>query len=504
MKRRTFIRSSFAAAAAASIPYGRSLRASPLFQEAPQVPPDVDAVTGAGGEITISGKDIADLSARLRGRVLLAGDDGYNEARLLLNPSFDKHPALVVQPTGAADVRTAVSFAREHDNLLLAVKCGGHSSSGKSTCDRGMQIDLAHFRDCRVDPVARTARVTGGSLLGQVDHEAMAHDLVTTMGTVSHTGAGGLVTGGGFGRLGRRFGLSVDNLLAVDVVTADGQLLRASADENEDLFWGVRGGGGNFGIVTSFLFQLHPMQRQVVAGNIVFPIDKARDVLSFFSEFSHEAPDELDIGFFVSHPPGGEPGSAGFVCCYSGQESDAESVFAPIRKIGTPIADTIQAMDYVALQRSGDTDDPRARASYLKSGFITEMPEGLVSRIVEGLEGHPSRSTAVFLQQSGGVIGRVANDATAFAHRDAMGNLLSFVNWPFGRDGSEHIAWIKQFWSPIESFTTGFYVNDLEIDHTAPTVSRNYRENHSRLVQIKNEYDPENLFRLNANVQPTM
>jgi FAD/FMN-containing dehydrogenase len=504
MKRRTFVRSSFAAAAAVSIPYRRSLRAMPLFQEAPQAPPDVEAITGAGGEITVKGEDIADLSARLRGRVLLAGDDGYNEARLLLNPSFDKHPALVVQPTGAADIRTAVDFAREHDNLLLAVKCGGHSASGKSTCDRGMQIDLSLFRDCRVDPVDRTARVTGGSLLGQVDHEAMAHELVTTMGTVSHTGAGGLVTGGGFGRLGRRFGLSVDNLLEVDVVTADGRLVRASADENEDLFWGIRGGGGNFGIVTSFLFQLHPMQRRVVAGNIVFPIDMAREVLTFFAEFSREAPDELDMGFFVSHPPGGEPGAAGFFCCYSGLEENAESVLAPMRKIGTPIADTIQVMDYVALQRSGDYDDPRARAAYLKSGFISEMPAGLITALVEGLEAHPARATAFFLQQSGGAINRVANDATAFAYRDAMGNLLSSVNWPFGEDGGEHVAWIKQFWSAIEPFTTGFYVNDLEVEHTAKTVSGNYRENHGRLVEIKNKYDPDNLFRLNANVQPTV
>jgi hypothetical protein len=213
MKRRTFVRSSLAAAVATTISTRRSLGA--LYKEAPQAPPDVDAITGAGGQITLRGRDIADLAARMRGRLLLPGDDGYEQARHILNPSFDKRPALIAQPTGTADVRTAVDFAREHDNLLLAVKCGGHSASGKSTCDGGMMIDLSAFRDVRVDPEARKAWVTGGSLLGQLDHESMAYDLVAPMGTVSHTGVGGLVTGGGFGRVARRFGLSVDNLTGV-------------------------------------------------------------------------------------------------------------------------------------------------------------------------------------------------------------------------------------------------------------------------------------------------
>jgi FAD/FMN-containing dehydrogenase len=227
---------------------------------------------------------------------------------MILNPSFDKRPALIVQPTGTADIRTAVNFARENKGLLLAVKCGGHSASGQSTCDRGMQIDLSRFRDVRVDPIARRAWVTGGTLLGAVDHETMAYGLVAPLGTVSHTGVGGLVTGGGFGRVARRFGLSVDNLLSVNVVTADGEFRRASATENPDLFWGVRGGGGNFGIVTSFEFRLHPMQRRVVAGNLVFPIAKAREALTVFAEYGREAPDFLDVGCTVAIPPGGRDG----------------------------------------------------------------------------------------------------------------------------------------------------------------------------------------------------
>ena len=502
MKRRTFLRSSLAAAAAVSVSRTPSFAA--LYQEAPQAPPDVDAITGAGGQVTLRGRDIADLAARMRGRLLLPGDDGYEQARQILNPSFDKRPALIAQPTGTADVRTAVDFAREHDNLLLAVKCGGHSASGKSTTDGGMMIDLSAFRDVRVDPEARKARVTGGSLLGQLDHESMAYDLVTPMGTVSHTGVGGLVTGGGFGRVARRFGLSVDNLTGVDVVTADGQLRRANRHENPDLYWGVRGGGGNFGIVTSFEFRLHPMQRRVVGGNIMFPIEKARDALNTFAAYRPEMPDELDLGFMIVLPPEGADGMVGFFACWSGPENEAERVLAPIRGIGTPLSDGIQAVDYVALQRSGDTDDPRARGSYLKSGFISDIPADLISAILEGFEGRPGRLTEVFFQQSGGAIGRVANDATAFSHRDVAGNLLAAVAWRQGDDPSEHIRWIKQYWTHLQPYTRGFYANDLEVDAGAAAINANYRENYARLVSLKNKYDPGNLFRLNANVQPTV
>jgi FAD/FMN-containing dehydrogenase len=501
MKRRAFVRSTLAAAVGAS--FGG--KPSPLFaryQAASQDPRDLDAITGDGGQVTLRGKAIAELKDRLRGRLLLARDDGYDEARMILNPSFDKRPALIAQVTGTADVRSAVEFAAEH-SLLVAVKCGGHSFSGKSTCDGGMMIDLSPFRNVRVDPVARRARVTGGSLLGQLDHESMAYGLVTPMGTVSHTGVGGLVTGGGFGRLARRFGLAVDNLTAVDVVTADGQFRRANKDENPDLYWGVRGGGGNFGIVTSFEFQLHPMQRQVVGGNILFPIASARDLLNFYGEFSAEAPDELSMGIVMVRPPGGAPGMAGFSVCYSGSENEAERVLAPVRRLGQPLVDGIQAIDYVALQRSGDNDDPRARAAYLKSGFVPEFPPGLASAIVEGFEGHPSRTTVIAYQQSGGVIGRVPNDATAFSHRDAAGNLLAVVDWSFGDDPTDHIAWLRAYWARLEPFTQGFYTNDAGVDETAATINANYRGNYPRLVEIKNKYDPGNLFRLNANVQPT-
>ena len=503
MKRRAFVRSSLTAAAAVTLP-GDRLLASVFRPVTRQVPPDVAAVTGDGREVTLSGSAIADLARRLHGRLLLRGDAGYDDARRVLNPSFDRYPALVAQVTGAADVAAAVDFARENGGLLLAVKCGGHSASGKSTCDGGLQIDLSPFRSVRVDPAARTVRVTGGSLLGLVDHETMAHGLVTPMGTVSHTGVGGLVTGGGFGRLARRFGLSVDNLVSVDVVGADGRLRTASEDENADLFWGVRGGGGNFGIVTSFEFRAHPMQREVIGGQIMFPYSLARDVLTLYGEYGPRAPDELQLDPAVVLPAGGADGVAGFSVAFSGRPQDAERALAPIRRLGTPVMDGIAAIDYVALQQAGDIADPRALASYLYSGFIAALPPALVSTIVEGLEPHPARTTAVFFQQGGGAIGRVPPTATAFPQRDAMANMMCSVDWPYGQESAEHVAWIRQYWRRLEPFTQGFYINDQDLDATSSEVRDAFRQSHARLVEVKNRYDPENLFRLNANIEPTV
>jgi FAD/FMN-containing dehydrogenase len=501
MKRRLFLQSAAVSAAAIAIPQRQAFATA--FSIAPRRFADVEAVTGDGERVTLTSAALADLKAQLRGGLLLSGDAGYDDARLILNPSFDKRPALIVQPTGVADIRTAVNFARENKGLLLAVKCGGHSFSGASTCDRGMMVDLSRFRDVRVDPVARRAWVTGGSLLGAVDHETMAHGLVTPLGTVSHTGVGGLVTGGGFGRVARRFGLSVDNLESVQVVTADGRLLRANAAENPDLFWGVRGGGGNFGIVTNFEFRLHPMQRTVVAGQIVYPIERAKDVLAMVAEYGPTAPDDLEFGFVIAYPPGGANGVAMIPLCYAGPENQAERALAPIRKLGTPIADNVRSMDYVAVQKSGDSNDPRAEGVYLKSGFIRSITPEMIPLLVDRLKAHPARSTAIFMQLAGGAIARHPASATAFAQRDVLGNLLSAVGWRHGENPAEHIAWIKEYWAGIERFTDGFYTNDLEAEHSATQIRENFKRNHDRLVAVKNTYDPKNLFRLNANVKPT-
>jgi FAD/FMN-containing dehydrogenase len=495
MNRRGFVGLSVAAAVSAALPFGRTLA------ELAEITGDLRAVTSTGSATSLGAGDLQQLKNSLRGSLLLPGNAGYDQARRLLNEAIDKHPALVVQPTGAADVRTAVSFAREH-NLLLAVKCGGHSYGGTSTCEGGMQIDLSRMRGVRVDPVSRRAVVAGGSLLGDLDHESMAHGLVTTAGTVSHTGVGGLTLGGGFGRLARRFGLALDNVVSVDVVTADGQLRHASLNENPDLFWGVRGGGGNFGIVTAFEFQLHPMQRQVVGGTLVFPLARARELLEAYAQISADAPAELYLDAVMSARTGGKPGVFLFSACYSGPPEQAERALAPLRRLGTPLNDTIKAIDYVALQRSTDQTDPRGEGRHLNSGFIDEFPAGLAEALAAGFGPDPERNSTVFFQHGGKKIGDVAIDATAFPHRRSTHNMFVAASWPLASDGAPHVRYVQDYWKNLERYTDGFYTVEVS-DEPATVVERNYQGNLGRLQLVKNKYDPKNLFRLNANVRPT-
>jgi FAD/FMN-containing dehydrogenase len=498
MKRRQFLHHSLAATAAASLPTGQVLAAALAAMS--EVSGDVAAVTGSGAQITLEQAALKELSDKLKGRLLLPGFEGYDAARKVLNPVIDKHPALVVQPSGAADIMSAVNFARERD-LLLAVKCGGHSFSGKSTCEAGMQIDLSTFRSARVDPSSRTAYIAGGSLLGELDHEAMAHGLVTTAGTVSHTGVGGLTLGGGFGRLARRYGLALDNVTAVDIVTADGQLRHASPEENPDLYWAVRGGGGNFGVVTSFEFQLHPMQRQVIGGDVIFPLSELPNLLQFYADQVVAAPDDLYLDFLVSSELGKEDGVCIIHACYSGPGARADSVLSPIHKAGKVLQDGIKAVDYVALQRSWDNSDPRNTGSYLKSGFVNDMPDQLVQTIAQNFKAFNERGTTMFFQHSGGAIGRVPADATAFAHRKSVANMFAVVEWPLEESAESHVQYIRNYWKDFEPFTDGWYTNEVD-NHSAQTVNRNYQGNYERLVKVKNQYDPTNLFRLNANVKP--
>ncbi len=497
MNRRRFFQSSIAAAVAYALPAPRLYA---LDQAASQAAGGLTAVKLDGSATVIEQAALAELKAELRGALLVAGDPGYEDARRVLNRSIDQRPALVVQPSGPADVRSAVDFARERE-LLLAVKCGGHSYGGKSTCDGGLQIDLSRMRGVRVDPEARSAHVEGGSLLGELDHEAMALGLVTTAGTVSHTGVGGLTLGGGFGRLARRYGLAVDNLRAVDIVTADGRLVRASADENPDLFWGVRGGGGNFGIVTRFEFALHPRQRTVVGGDIVFPLDRARELLNFYAEYTAAAPREMYVDAFMGAPPGGRPGAFVFNCCWSGDAAQAEAMLAPIRKLGTPIADTVKVQDYVAVQRMHDRGDPRNEGQYLKSGFIRGFSPELVEAIVTGFRGDPQRGSALFFQHGGGATGDVPADATAVPHRYASHNMLTAVTWPLEIDRKPHVDYVKGLWGTLESHARGYYMNEVA-DEAQAVVDENYQGNIARMRAVKKQYDPMNLFRLNANVQP--
>ncbi|HKJ17332.1 MAG TPA: FAD-binding protein [Xanthomonadales bacterium] len=503
MKRRQFLRSSAAAAATAAIPL-TLLSQSAMAQavaEMTQVKSDIEAVTGDGAEVTLERASVEELRGTLRGKLLLPDQAGYETARHVLNADINKYPAMIVQPTGAADVGSAIQFASER-NLLVAVKCGGHSWAGKSTCNQGMQIDLSTYRGVQVDPASRRAFVAGGSLLGELDHEAMAHGLVTTAGTVSHTGVGGLTTGGGFGRLARRFGLALDNVRSVQVVTADGQLRTASETENPDLLWGVRGGGGNFGVVTRFEFQLHPMQREVIIGMGMWPLDQARDVLRHYGDSLASSPDDLYLDFVLMSEEGSSDGIAMIYACYSGDAEKANAILDPILSFGTPIQSNIQATDYVDEQKTWDSTDPRSNGSYLKSGFISELSDGLIDAIVDGFDPSPERTSQVFFQCSGGAISRIPVDSTAFAHRFALASVFTTASWPAGSERTPHVEYVREHWKAMEPYTRGWYVNEIA-NESQEMINANYEGNYPRLAQIKAEYDPTNLFRLNANIRPS-
>ncbi|MDJ0879623.1 MAG: FAD-binding oxidoreductase [Halieaceae bacterium] len=477
---------------------GGALALSPWLRAAGA---EVHATTIDGKELNIAAGAVDDLAAGLRGPLLLPGNAAYDEARQVLNPTIDKHPALIVQPSGVADVMRAVQFAQDH-RLSTAIKCGGHSASGKGTVNGGLQIDLSRFRHVRVDPGERIAYVSGGSLLGAMDHEALAHGLVTTAGTVSHTGVGGLATGGGFGRLGRKFGLTLDNIRAVEVVSADGRVRRASAEEYPELYWGVRGGGSNFGVVTGFEFQLYPMKREVLLGNFIYPYARLKDALEFYAEFAPNAPDELQTDLIYGFPPGNDQGFVFFQNVYCGKESEGRKVLKQYAKLGKPIKETLAMTDYEVLQRSSDWDAPRSTAAYLKGGFISELPQALIDAIVDGMEPGAGRSTQMIFQQAGGAIARVPTDATAFPHRYAEFNMMATIGWKPDQPGDEHKQWIKSYWRQLQPHTRGFYTVEAD-DDNASEWDRNYQGNFARMVEVKRRYDPDNIFRLNANVSPS-
>lgn len=493
MRRRTFVRTIVGAAALA--PFSRL-----LAQTAGGIPADLPVVRSGGGDAVLSRDTVKQFAATLRGGLLLPGEDGYDRARQVWNGMIDRRPALIARCAGPADVMSAVKFARDQD-LLVAVRSGGHSTSGQSVCNGGLMIDLSTMRGVRVDPVRRRAWVNGGSLLGDLDHEAQAFGLATTAGTVSHTGAAGLTLGGGFGRLGRRFGLSCDNLSAVELVTADGRYLRASEDENPDLFWGLRGGGGNFGIATAFEYRLHPVNPIILGGPILYPLAQGPAVLRFFAEFAQTAPDELNVDLAIVAPPGAKP-LVTLEVCYSGDLEKGEQAIQPIRDFAKPLADNVKPMPYLKLQGGGDAANAGGRRYYVKSGFVTAPQDGLFDAMLAGFEADPGRATVVLLQQLGGAIGRVQPTATAFPHRAAKFDLMGLAGWTDPAADERHTAWVRGYWEGVQAYTSGFYFNTTVGDDQAK-VRANFGANYPRLVKLKDRYDPTNLFRLNANVEPS-
>ncbi len=495
MQRRLFL-GSILGAAAGGMPLARALAAA----ASTPVTGDLPATRLAGGETVLARSAVKDFQSSLRGPLLMPGQDGYDRARQVWNGMIDRRPALIACCSGAADVARSVQFAKAND-LLVAVRGGGHSTSGQSVCDGGLMIDLSGMRGVRVDPRARRAWVPAGSLLGELDREAQFFGLATTAGTVSHTGAAGLTLGGGFGRLGRRFGLTCDNLVSVDVVTASGEVVRASKDENRELFWGLRGGGGNFGIATNFEYRLHEVSPTILGGPIIFPFDRAREVLDYFVGFTATSPDELNLDCAIVAPPGARP-MVILEVCYSGDLAMGEKVIAPLRSFIKPVADQVKAMPYLKLQSGGDEANAAGRNYYVKSGFVESVDPKLLDAMVAGYSPAPGRTTAMVLQQLGGAIGRVPPDATAFNHRKARFDLLVLGSWEDAAQTAGHSAWIRQFWAGLEPFTRGYYFN-TSVGDSQDKVRANFGANYPRLVKLKDRYDPGNLFRLNANVLPS-
>jgi FAD/FMN-containing dehydrogenase len=440
------------------------------------------------------------LGARLRGPLLRPGDDGYDAARTVWNAMIDRRPSIIACCAGTADVIAAVTFAREH-GLLLSIKGGGHNVAGNAVCDGGLLLDLSSMKGVRVDPVARTVRAEPGLTWGELDAEAQAFGLATIGVDVSSVGIAGVTLGGGFGWLVRSYGLACDTLQSVDLVTTDGRFLTASANENADLFWGVRGGGGNFGIVTSFEYQLHPVG-QLLAGLLLYPVTKAKEVLKFYREFTSTAPDEVTIWAILLTAPDGSQTIALFVCC-NGPSAAAQRAVQPLREFGPPLEDHLVTMSYREVQTMFDAAFPAGRQGYWKSSFMREISDDAIDIMIARFATVPSPQSAVLIEHLGGAVSRVGTDETAFSARDAPYSFLVVSMWPGPTESEQNIQWTDEFWQAMQSFTSGgVYVNYLG-EEDSDRVKAAYGRNYERLVALKNKYDPTNILRCNQNIQPT-
>jgi FAD/FMN-containing dehydrogenase len=451
------------------------------------------------------------LRASVHGLVIGPDDEGYDEARRIWNGAIDRRPACVVRCSGVADVVEAVRFARERD-LPLAVRSGGHGVGGHAVCDGGLVIDLSPMKGIRVDPAARTARAEAGVLWGELDRETQLHGLATAGGIVTHTGIAGLTLGGGIGWLMRKYGAAVDNLLSADLVTADGEVVSAGEERNADLFWGIRGGGGNFGIATSFEYRLHPVGPIVLAGPIFHPLERAGEVLRFYREFAAAAPDEVTTIFelSVAQPlpflPAEVHGKPILMvgACYAGALEEGLEVLRPLKEFGDPIADLLEPTPYLALQSMFDPFVPHGWHRYWKSVELPSLTDEAIDTLVEHTSAQTSPKSYCIVFQLGGALSRVAETDTAYSQRDAAYNVNINAVWtPEDADGERHVAWARDFFDAMQPHARGrVYVNFLGDEGPERVRAAYGAEKYARLVELKRTYDPTNLFRLNQNIEP--
>jgi hypothetical protein len=455
-------------------------------------------------------RSLSELEASFAGDLVRPDDAAYDERRAVWNGSIDRRPTLIARCTGASDVSAAVTFARR-TGLPLAVKGGGHSFPGHSVCDDGIVVDLGEMKGIEVDPQARTATAEAGALLGELDRETQAYGLAVPAGIVTHTGLAGLTLGGGIGWLQRKYGLTIDQLLSVDLITAEGELVKASETENADLFWGIRGGGGNFGVVTKFEFRLNPLGPNVVAGPVFWPIEESPEVLRFYRDWIAAAPDDLmTIVIHRKAPPlpfippelHGKPVVA-VVCCYAGSVEEGEEAVAPLKAFGSPVLDLCEPKPFLEHQAMFDPSFPHGQWYYMRACDVAELSDEVIDITVEHAMRIRSPLTAFPIWQMGGAISRVGEEETAFSGRGA-GHTFNITAATAGRDGfDEEREWVRDFWSALEPHqTSGVYVNFL-MNEGEERVRESYGpQKYDRLKALKRRYDPDNLFRLNQNIPP--
>lgn len=441
------------------------------------------------------------LMASVRGQVFRAEDPAYDDVRKIHNGMIDRKPAIIVRCAGAADVVQCVRVAREN-GMVVSIRGGGHSVAGFAVCDGGLMIDLSAAKGVRVDAAKQTARAQAGATWGDFDHETHAYRLATTGGVVRSTGIAGLTLAGGHGLLMRKYGLACDNLVSVDLVTADANLLTASAQENPELFWGLRGGGGNFGVVTSFEYQLHPVST-VLGGLLIYPLDHARSILKSYDEFVGTAPDELGCVVVLATLPDGRK-AVGFLLAYHGPLERGEDVIRPLRSFGGLLADEVTVMPYPAIQSIAENFNPHGLRNYWKTAYLGTLSEDAINIMAEYHARVPSPLTHQVLYPLGGAVGRVGKDDTAVACRDARHVFIVIGMWDDASRDEQQVSYVRELWRALQPYSSGGYYPNYESDVAAGQIKSAFGpKKYERLLSVKKKYDPDNFFRLNQNISPT-